>query len=415
MSYQTSSYGGSQKNGRGYDSSAGRTNVRAPVPIAVTKKSVCAVLLTFHRRSNYSLVLHLTVEPHAISLPSRYNQRMQATAQPTIQSYTRGGRGTDLINHINPNAARLQLEQQLHKQLQYYDYPTCGDCWCIPDDNSFSNNNCPDWSPINTYPPQLIAEYEELIPNSIYTLDCNPYRDAYEEESSSCTTQPPQQQFADVDEAVCALKYTCRNNDATTATATSYDMISYPSWDDAVADEVIVTHVGACGLCSTTADLAAYMNNPNLESDSIICVTKGLFSYDAGMDCFMDDIGLTKECANIWLLDGYHTTAKCTGRCLKELEEYDGSVPTNGDPPDCALSDCFQCDEDESGGIFTEFAGRNRRRSCLLSSIVRGCDKFTEIVHVVPPDCNTANGGGGDDIGMFFEDGEDVSLERVVL
>jgi len=278
-----------------------------------------------------------------------------------------------------------------------YDYPTCGDCWCIPLDNN--DNNCPDWSPVNTYPEELISEFQELVPNAIYTLDCNPYSDA------SCTTQPPQQ-YIDVDDAtsneqaVCALKYTACNDNSDIVT--SYDMISYANWDDAVADGAIVTHMGACGLCSTTADLAAYMNNPDLEFDSIICVTKGLFSYDAGMQCFMKDIGLTEECANIWLLDGYHTTLKCTERCVKEGIEYDGVVPANGDPPECTLSDCLQCDEDESGGIFTMFAGRNRRRSCLLSSIVRGCGEFIEIVHT-SPDCsneNAANLGGGNDDGV---------------
>jgi len=149
------------------------------------------------------------------------------------------------------------------------------------------------------------------------------------------------------------------------------------------------------------------MNNPDLESDSIICVTKGLLlSYDSGMQCFMEDIGLTEECANIWLLDGFHTTQKCTERCLKEVIEFNGTVvPANGDPPECTLSDCLQCDEDESGGIFTMFAGRNRRRSCLLSSIVRGCGEFTEIVHT-SPDCSNDNDAADNLGGAMFDTGD---------
>ena len=107
-----------------------------------------------------------------------------------------------------------------------------------------------------------------------------------------------------------------------------------------------------------------------------ICATKGLFNDSAGLKCY-EDIGLTHECAKIWNYDGIYDGEVCGDICVKNLQ-----APNNGPPPECALNDCLQCDEDKAGPVFSAFAGRTRRRSGLLSEIVRSCSSIAHIEHV---------------------------------
>ena len=279
-----------------------------------------------------------------------------------------------------------------------YEYPTCGSCWCAPGDSE-----CPDWEPISDYPKFYEDIYHSQIPDFVYTIDCNPYNTTNTGDADECRTNPPQEYLEFGDDAVCALQYynKCKMNnersplisvsshyEATTDNIHddnkecywSYKLQSYPSWEEAETDGAFVTHIGSCGVCSTTWDLAGYMGNPTLEEDAIQCTVKGLKDFDAGIQCYID-AGLTEECAKMWLYDGYHTTKECTEICVAELVEDEGDVPANGPPPECTLSDCLQCDEDVSGPIFKQYAGRIRRSSGLLSSIIRECDGFPQIIH----------------------------------
>jgi len=56
----------------------------------------------------------------------------------------------------------------------------------------------------------------------------------------------------------------------------------------------------------------------------------------------------------------------------------------NGPPPNCKLADCLNCDEVMSGPIFQTVAARSRRRSGLLSKIVRSCDNLLIVDHKPP-------------------------------
>merc|ERR1712232_547575 len=49
------------------------------------------------------------------------------------------------------------------------------------------------------------------------------------------------------------------------------------------------------------------------------------------------------------------------------------TIPSNGPAPECALNDCLVCNEEASASTFDKFAGRNRRRSGLLSSAAFPC------------------------------------------
>jgi hypothetical protein len=64
------------------------------------------------------------------------------------------------------------------------------------------------------------------------------------------------------------------------------------------------------------------------------------------------------------------TRNHCWKICVvAKLEEWDN----NGPPPQCRLNECLQCDETVSGPLFQTIAGRTRRKSGLLSQIVRPC------------------------------------------
>jgi len=61
-----------------------------------------------------------------------------------------------------------------------------------------------------------------------------------------------------------------------------------------------------------------------------------------------------------------------------------GDGANNGPPPSCKLEDCLNCDETMSGPGFQTVAARSRRRSGLLSMIVRDCDNLLIVDHKPP-------------------------------
>lgn len=63
-----------------------------------------------------------------------------------------------------------------------------------------------------------------------------------------------------------------------------------------------------------------------------------------------------------------------------------GDGANNGPPPQCKLANCLLCDERMSGPIFQTVAARSRRRSGLLSRIVRDCENLLIVDH--EPPCN---------------------------
>ncbi len=54
-------------------------------------------------------------------------------------------------------------------------YPTCGDCWCVPDDNGTAP--CPPWQPETDFANSTISAYNSQQPANKYALSCNPYKD----------------------------------------------------------------------------------------------------------------------------------------------------------------------------------------------------------------------------------------------
>ena len=66
----------------------------------------------------------------------------------------------------------------------------------------------------------------------------------------------------------------------------------------------------------------------------------------------------------------------CAAVCIPLL-----NAPNNGPPPQCLLNNCLECDEVYAGPLFTSVGGRTRRRSGLLSEIVRNCSEISHVRH----------------------------------
>ena len=137
----------------------------------------------------------------------------------------------------------------------------------------------------------------------------------------------------------------------------------------------MVTHLGACGTCSTFQDQAVYMENPDLSSVSVTCGFRGLTNFTDGVACLMEN-GFSKACAATWIHNSQETRRKCDSCILHALSQ----LPNNLEPPTCHLATCIQCDEDIAGPIFGKFAGRTRRRAGVLSGIVRNCTDISRLV-----------------------------------
>jgi len=62
------------------------------------------------------------------------------------------------------------------------------------------------------------------------------------------------------------------------------------------------------------------------------------------------------------------------------LVEPGEPLPPNGPAPECEMNDCLVCNEQTSETIFDKFAGRNRKRSGLVSTVAYPCGSMPNIV-----------------------------------
>jgi len=153
-----------------------------------------------------------------------------------------------------------------------------------------------------------------------------------------------------------------------------YTLETYASADAASAAGARVTHFGHCGVCSTLANLAVYMQNDDLVAPVRQCgVQSSADGGNADVSCLLQ-LGFDLPCAQAWAYDTANTRTLCLGVCLANI-----TAPYN--EPDGALNPCIQCDEDESGPVFKQVAGRTRRNSGLPNAICRPCSQVQPLVH----------------------------------
>lgn len=255
---------------------------------------------------------------------------------------------------------------------------SCGDCHCIPDPSG--DYTCPSPRPPTEFSIEMIQTLASQVPLNPYKLDCNPYvSDDFPKQVGPCETTPPQDSalIALGETAVCGIHYESYNDGVCSK---EYRLQSYASWQEAEDNGAFVTHAGACGVCSTTQDLAAYLNSPDLTTEGSFCAKQSILDYDLGKSCYME-LGMTSSCADIWVYNSLNTAEKCLKTCATTKNK-----PNNGPPPTCTLNVCLECDEEISGPNFKQFAARTRRRSGLLSAIARPCEALVPIVQEACPE-----------------------------
>jgi hypothetical protein len=156
--------------------------------------------------------------------------------------------------------------------------------------------------------------------------------------------------------------------------ARTYRLQSFDSEAAARAAGAQPTHFGACGTCSTLADLAVYMRYPDLTEPVRQCGLDHLNGPEAEHIQCLQDLGFTYPCAQIWYYNTIHTRDACTRPCFLAVGE-----PYN--VADGGLNECLRCDEDESGAVFKAVAGRTRRNTGIASAMCRPCSEVRPLLH----------------------------------
>ena len=269
--------------------------------------------------------------------------------------------------------------------------PLCQGCHCTPGwDEDPTTFVCPDKpAPKWKYDEATIEELHSHEAHNPFRLECNPYQE------EDCDTVPSLQRNAWGADAVCGLIYDvpAEEEQHTAADATcplsNYTIQSFRSKEEAKAANAVITHLGHCGACSTTKDLAAYMTHTDMVAEGRKCTNRVLLSRDWGRQCY-ESLGFTTPCAMIWAHNSLHTATVCRPSCVRHLFSA-----ANGPEPACKLNDCLHCDEIKSGPNFQLFAGRTRRNSGLRTPIMRECDGFAFMEHVACP-LDVIRSGGGD-------------------
>lgn len=159
--------------------------------------------------------------------------------------------------------------------------------------------------------------------------------------------------------------------------ATRYRLATYDDRAAAEAAGAKLTHTGACGVCSTLADLAVYMAVNDLTEPVRQCRLDHLGDAAEEHLACLEALGFTTPCAWAWYWNTLHTQEACLAECLAALD-----APYH--QPDGSLNDCLQCDEDASGPVFKAVAGRTRRNTGLPNAICRPCGEVTPLEHHYP-------------------------------
>jgi hypothetical protein len=154
----------------------------------------------------------------------------------------------------------------------------------------------------------------------------------------------------------------------------TYRLRTWPSSEEASNNGGIVTHEGACGLCSDLESLAVYAGEADLTAPVRACGVEGVLSGDEANLACLRKLGFNEACASIWFWNTINTRARCQDVCLELL-----NAPYHN--PDGSLNACLQCDEDESGPVFKAVAGRTRRNSGLANALCRPCAEVLPIEH----------------------------------
>ncbi|KAG7344804.1 hypothetical protein IV203_032335 [Nitzschia inconspicua] len=249
-------------------------------------------------------------------------------------------------------------------------------CHCIPE----NQKKCPPSPPIpGSYEPAFIDQLRSQVALNPFQLNCNPFFNPL------CQTSPPQT-FTGQQGEVCGLLYDPPNEGQ--ECSQTYSMKTYKHINKARQDGAVVTHAGACGVCSTTQDLAAFMINPNPEQKVVQCVLSVLSNPSviptpeqlfAMLSCYMRETGFSQPCSLLWLFNGFATFQLCYQQCANAITP---PLPPPNDAQ-CQLNECLQCDTELILPTYAKFSGRRRGQSGILTATVRSCSELANIEHGV--------------------------------
>lgn len=161
-------------------------------------------------------------------------------------------------------------------------YACCGDCYCINGDEP-----CPKEVPNMNISSEAVELFKSMTVTNPINITCNPYDTQYTGEP--CETTPPQdpELVALWDEAVCGALYSTNTSDANQCPA-EYSLQSFPNKESAEAAGAVLTHWGACGVCSTTQDLAVYIESVDLTTLGVECSVSAIVGeFEDGVRCYM--------------------------------------------------------------------------------------------------------------------------------
>lgn len=156
-----------------------------------------------------------------------------------------------------------------------------------------------------------------------------------------------------------------------------YRVDTFPGAAAAADAGAFLTDHGACGVCSTLADLRVYAADPDLGAPVKQCgVDTFGQGFEANVRC-LEALGFTRPCAQVWAWNTANTRRSCLEPCV--LHGDDAYHLADG-----GLNACLACDEKQSGPVFKAVAGRTRRNTGLASAMCRPCAEAAPVPHDYP-------------------------------
>lgn len=162
----------------------------------------------------------------------------------------------------------------------------------------------------------------------------------------------------------------------------SSNITTFKDMDAAHDAGFLIVHCGACGACSSWADLEKeYTTRDNMASLASECAKKSLFGGDDALtECLMEpEIGFGEECAICWMEDIICTKDHCMFIFLQsQMINNVGNFAVGENEITSASCEEAHCEV----GQFVPCSGATRRRMNITSSISRPGDQQCAIVDV---------------------------------
>ena len=230
--------------------------------------------------------------------------------------------------------------------------------------------------------------------------DCYPFAEAVGPIVNYPEANRPQCQRPPTQDGFCAFVFEVGGS-ATECQGRRYSLVTFAT-EDEVPSTGVITHQGACGVCSSAQDLATRMKTVDtFRQDIAACQTQGGQNFTELQTC-IEEVGFTSHCANLWA----HFAATEPEVCADKCQGIDFDAPFNGPPPGCDLPECFQCTAVFIGDDLEQLAGRTMPNSGIVENVARPCTSFYPVVHDPCPVPKPPPGGGGGGGGDFCFPGE---------